>query len=69
VAVLREVHRTLRHGGLVLATEPAFARQIDERVMSRRRYQIPEFSAMCAKADFRSASRHTSLVSARGPYR
>ena len=37
----REAHRILRHGGLLLATEPAFARQIDERVMTRGRYRIP----------------------------
>jgi SAM-dependent methyltransferase len=53
VAVLSEVHRILRPEGLLIETEPAFrglARQMDEAAMTRHRFRIPEFAAMCARA-------------------
>jgi SAM-dependent methyltransferase len=53
VSVLAEVSRVLKPGGLLLVTEPAFAqfeRQMDDIVMTRRRYEIPEFAAMCHRA-------------------
>ena len=61
VSILGDVHRILRPGGLLLATEPAFGsftRQMDEVVMTRRRYRIPEFADMCRQAqlDVRFAS-------------
>jgi SAM-dependent methyltransferase len=54
IAVLSEVHRILRPGGLLIATEPAFPafeRQMDAAAMTRHRFRIPEFTAMCAKAE------------------
>lgn len=47
VAVLREVRRVLRPNGLLLLTEPAFvslAREMDDAVMSRRRYRHADFA-------------------------
>jgi len=44
--VLAEVARVLRPGGLLLLTEPAFdalKRELDEAVMTRRRYRIADF--------------------------
>lgn len=65
-SILAEVHRILRPGGILLVTEPAFwafARQMDEVVMTRRRYRIPEFAAMCRQAnlDVRFASYFASF--------
>jgi len=54
-AVLAEAARTLRAGGLFLATEPAFAvleREMDEIAMTRRRYRSSEFAGLCAAAGF-----------------
>lgn len=54
-AVLAEAARTLRAGGLFLATEPAFAvleREMDEIAMTRRRYRSQEFAGLCAAAGF-----------------
>jgi SAM-dependent methyltransferase len=55
VAVLREVHRVLRPGGLLLTTEPAFAalfREMDIAAMAIRRYRRAEFTALCRGAGF-----------------
>jgi SAM-dependent methyltransferase len=54
IAVLSDVRRILSPGGLLMATEPAFRafeRQMDTAAMTRRRYRIPEFAAMCARAE------------------
>ncbi len=54
-AVLAESARTMRAGGLFLATEPAFAvleREMDEIAMTRRRYRSNEFAGLCAAAGF-----------------
>ena len=56
IAVLSDVHRILRPGGLLVATEPAFSafeRQMDTAAMTRHRFRIPEFTAMCARAKLR----------------
>ena len=52
-AVLAEVARVLRHGGLLLLTEPAFpvlAREMDTAAMGRRRYRLAEAAALCRAA-------------------
>jgi SAM-dependent methyltransferase len=49
-AVLGEVFRVLRPGGLVLITEPAFSvlkREMDEITMGRRRYRLDDIAALC----------------------
>lgn len=54
-AVLGEVFRVLRPGGLLLLTEPALPwleREMDELTMGRRRYRLPEIEALCRKARF-----------------
>jgi SAM-dependent methyltransferase len=55
VAVLREVQRVVRPGGLALITEPAFpslAREMDVAVMGGQRYRLREFAAICRAAGF-----------------
>lgn len=52
-AVLNEVFRVLRPGGLALITEPAFSvleREMDEVAMGRRRYRLREIAALCRTA-------------------
>jgi SAM-dependent methyltransferase len=52
-AVLAEVRRVLRAGGVMLATEPAFAvlaRALDEVAMTRRRYRWREWVDLCRAA-------------------
>jgi SAM-dependent methyltransferase len=54
-SVLADAARTMRAGGLFLATEPAFAvleREMDEIAMTRRRYRRNEFAELCAAAGF-----------------
>jgi SAM-dependent methyltransferase len=54
-AVLAHVARVLRPGGLLLLTEPAFdflRRELDETVMTRRRYQIGDFDQWLRHAGF-----------------
>jgi SAM-dependent methyltransferase len=54
-AVLVEIRRVLRSGGLMVATEPAFsvlARAMDVAVMARRRYRSREFATICRSAGF-----------------
>ena len=52
-AVLAEVRRILRPGGVALFTEPAFqilSRPMDELGMARRRYRLGEFKGLCQSA-------------------
>jgi SAM-dependent methyltransferase len=52
-AVLSEVFRILRPGGLLLMTEPALpslAREMDELTMGRRRYNLADIRALCRRA-------------------
>jgi len=54
LAVLKEVRRILRIGGLLLVTEPAFAslaRDLDVAVMTRRRYRLRAFADLLQAAD------------------
>jgi SAM-dependent methyltransferase len=54
-AVLAEVARVLRPGGLLLLTEPAFdalKREMDEAVMTRRRYHQSDFRIWLQSAGF-----------------
>jgi SAM-dependent methyltransferase len=53
IAVLTELRRILRPGGLAVFTEPAFsvlARPMDQSGMARRRYRLDEFSELCRSA-------------------
>lgn len=55
--VLDEVARILKPGGLLLLTEPAFTaltREMDEAVMTRRRYGIADFDVWLRTAGFNS---------------
>jgi SAM-dependent methyltransferase len=63
---LAEVARVLRPGGLLLLTEPAFGaltREMDEAVMTRRRYRNADFDPWLRSAGFESlfASYFTSF--------
>lgn len=52
-AVLAEVARVLRPGGLLLLTEPAFpslARDMDTAAMGRKRYRLAEMANLCRAA-------------------
>jgi SAM-dependent methyltransferase len=65
-AVLSEVFRVLRPGGLLLLTEPALAmleREMDELTMGRRRYRLDEIAALCRAAhlDVKFGSYFTSF--------
>jgi ubiquinone/menaquinone biosynthesis C-methylase UbiE len=54
LAVLKEVRRILRIGGLLLVTEPAFpslARELDVAVMTRQRYRLRAFVDLLQTAD------------------
>jgi SAM-dependent methyltransferase len=54
-SVFAEVARVLRHGGLLLFTEPAFnvlTRELDVAVMTRRRYRITDFDPWLDAAAF-----------------
>lgn len=56
-AVLSEVSRILRPGGLLLFTEPAFealTREMDEAVMTRRRYRNADFDSWLRVAHFKT---------------
>jgi SAM-dependent methyltransferase len=56
-AVLAEAARVLRPGGLLLFTEPAFdmlRRELDEAVMTRRRYHLADFDLWLEAAGFDS---------------
>lgn len=67
VAVLREVARVLRPGGLILITEPAFgvlAREMDEAAMAHRRYHRRDVAAMCRQAGV--AVKYTSYFTSFG---
>ncbi len=53
IAVLAEVARVLRPGGLVLLTEPAFpvlTRKMDDAAMTRKRYRRSELIDLCRRA-------------------
>jgi SAM-dependent methyltransferase len=52
-AVLIELRRVLKRGGLALITEPAFpalAREMDRMAMGSRRYRLAEFRRLCRSA-------------------
>jgi SAM-dependent methyltransferase len=52
-AVIAEINRVLRPGGVFLITEPAFAilaRQMDVAAMGRRRYRIADIVRLCQTA-------------------
>jgi SAM-dependent methyltransferase len=54
-AVLHEVIRVLRPGGLLLITEPAFSileREMDEIGMGLRRYRVADIAGFCRTAGF-----------------
>lgn len=54
-AVLSEVGRIVRPGGLLLLTEPAFdvlRRELDDAVMTRRRYRLGDFDGLLRIAGF-----------------
>jgi SAM-dependent methyltransferase len=54
-AVLSEIHRIVRPGGLLLLTEPAFnalRRALDDAVMTRRRYHLDDFKTWLIDAGF-----------------
>lgn len=54
-SVVLETARVLKPGGLLLLTEPAFSwlrREMDEAVMTRRRYTIPDLEALLYPAGF-----------------
>ncbi len=56
-AVISEAARVLRPGGLLLFTEPAFdmlRRELDEAVMTRRRYHLADFDTWLDVAGFDS---------------
>lgn len=68
-SVLREVGRILRPGALLLFTEPAFdilRREMDDAVMTRRRYRLPDFDPWLEAAGFEAlyASYFTSFGAA-----
>jgi SAM-dependent methyltransferase len=51
-AVLSEVFRILKPGGLLLMTEPALSsleREMDELTMGRRRYNLADIEALCRR--------------------
>jgi SAM-dependent methyltransferase len=55
VNVLREAYRTLRPGGFLLITEPAYkslAREMDIVAMAHRRYRTGDIAAFCRSAGF-----------------
>lgn len=55
-AVIAEVSRVLRPGGVFLITEPAFAilaREMDIAAMGRRRYRIADIVELCERAGLR----------------
>lgn len=55
-AVIAEIHRLLRPGGVALITEPAFsvlAREMDVAAMGHRRYRIADIERMCEAAGLR----------------
>ena len=57
-AVISEVARVLRPGGVFLVTEPAFSvltREMDAAAMGHRRYRIADFAALIERAGLRVA--------------
>jgi SAM-dependent methyltransferase len=57
VAVITQIKRVLRPGGVFLLTEPAFAslsREMDVAAMGHRRYRIADIVRMCEAAGLRA---------------
>lgn len=57
-AVISEVARVLRSGGVFLVTEPAFSvltREMDAAAMGHRRYRIADFAALIERAGLQIA--------------
>ncbi len=57
-AIVSEIYRVLRPGGIFLITEPAFAvlsRELDEAAMGHRRYRIADIAILIERAGLRIA--------------